>query len=118
MKSIFKDGYLKSEFINPNYRGLVGWPCQDGDLIKGIDDGFAWFGGSNFYTTEPMENVAIPQFTKFDIPVGELCWFKVHSQWTLLRYGNSIITMSTHYVPYIIAETTERLEELKDWWKR
>ena len=25
---IFENGYLKPEFINRNYRGLVGWPCS------------------------------------------------------------------------------------------
>jgi len=36
MSSVFKNGYVESKFINQNYRGLSGWPCEfDGENCNG-----------------------------------------------------------------------------------
>lgn len=188
---IFENGYLKSEFINPNYRGLVGWPSEydDGDASGGAKI-IAVCGGdvmNDSVYEMPLCNFKIPQFTPKDIPVGELCWVEQfttdYNGWCPLcgkttefisgassyPFGGpeecyNCGTTDSHYdmldldnaedskkarelkesnkaytfhikrslgfkkgfvtgankdccIPYLIAETAEKAEELKDWAK-
>lgn len=153
---IFENGYLKSEYINPNYRGLVGWPCekhigcndlwysnQDTVLVH-VDCGYGAYYKNNIYPTLfscYSETWRIPQFTPEQIPEGELCWMKAsagdipfESDWKLVvfqglknvcadngEYSRSLAMNDgcgyDVFVPYLIALTAERAEELKDWHK-
>lgn len=143
MESIFEDGYLKPEFINPNYRGLAGWPC----VVYGeIVDNLLLSNSSacrktclylEFHLQMGIEEIKIPQFTPEDIPDGELCWYKVV---VLNKYGGRFyewiqapyykicdetlgarmayrIDTSDYCVPKLIAERAEDAERLKDWAK-
>lgn len=143
--NIFKDGYLKPEYINPNYRGLVGWPCEECSVgaennrrywnkVKLISasrgkkcDTYtrldSKYGAVDLFLGE--EFFRIPQFTPRDIPLGELCWvaskegFDAASDFELLpstRYA--ISNNNTYCVPYLIAATAEEAEERKDWDKQ
>lgn len=129
MESIFKDGYLKPEFINPNYRGLVGWPCE-----RQSSFGCGWKIAAIIYNLAIFNNgkgdvnFKISQFTPKDIPVGELCWFgfehpvnngqMIWNLWKIDKATHETIKRDyTNVVPYLIAETPEKAEELKDWWK-
>lgn len=129
---IFENGYLKREHVNPNYRGLVGWPTK---FVW--TDGGASFGkllavqGSYIFNTEYIEEqdikFFIKQFTPEEIPVGELCWVgyccdDISSeddsiQWTITVYDPEewFCSLANYIVPYLIAGTAERAEELKDW---
>ncbi len=124
---IFEDGYLKSKCINHNYRGLVGFKCK---IVKGVypnqtgDRLVMVCRGSiqtEFGNRGRIGNVVIPQFTPKDIPVGELCWLKEYRKafWSLVVFEDGIGNYHIHdkIVPYLIAETAERAEELKDWHK-
>jgi len=129
---IFKDGYLLPGYINPNYRGLVGWKCEDihgnqRDLIVSITKGVVQGVRG---ATSSIDFYKIPQFTPDDIPDGEWCWFCDYHKhtWSLgvIHLGGKIEGYDLlrkeesrrHYgdvVPYFIAETAERAEELKGW---
>ncbi len=135
---IFDNGYLLPEFINPNYRGLVGWPIKrtyegSGSTFDNLliainnvdeltDDGFI----------EAGDKYLIPQFTPKDIPVGELVWVgriqmkidltkgdyidRSHIKWSLEVHNPiSNVTNKDYIVPYLIAETAEDAERLKNW---
>ncbi len=131
---IFENGYLKSEFINPNYRGLVGWSWDDG-VILSIDKNNVMFRDKLYNDSRvyfrPLDIVKIPQFTPKDIPVGELCWVGMHytgeqTYWYLRPFceywsmqGSSFVDSDRNQwdlcVPYLIAETEEDAERLKEW---
>ena len=131
-ENVFENGYLKSEFINPNYRGLVGWPCERkeftyksndydyvDDLLMCLDVRAAM---TNDEYCADFEEIKIPQFTPKDIPVGELCWMLFDDKWYLKVYNDSNLKRSENTfrfpcVPYLIAETAEKAEKLKDWDK-
>ncbi len=161
---IFENGYLKSEFINPNYRGLVGWRAKrltenagminefiiavEGDFVHVIDRNTGFW----------LKELKIPQFTPKDIPVGELCWFgtvkafdikhwtlgvyngcefddgmfffsknqdvRLHDNISRVKKGSSVWVEKYQdtidydlCVPYLIAETAEDAERLKEWNK-
>ena len=136
MEAIFENGFLKPEFINPNYRGLVGWSCTFPSMFDyDTEDYQVMFtlislNGNNKQLKEDYdctgEDVVIPQFTPVDIPVGELVWIKLGgakptkkskaSDYWVLRQCDDLIR-NGGVVPYLIAETAERAEELKDWSK-
>ena len=127
--NIFKDGYLRSEFINPNYRGLVGWPCDYGNLIGTCKDGGIIVNSMDEIVKAVIdtEDLTIPQFTAKDIPVGEWCWFGSQYpnsiMWALIPNNKLLISdviknegKNFYYcVPYLIAETEQDAEKLKDW---
>jgi hypothetical protein len=141
---IFKDGYLLPEFINPNYRGLVGWPCISND---GCDSNECYdttiictLDNTTAITCEgELDEFFIKQFTPEEIPVGELVWMgyedvknkyddEIIIHWYLARFvcikpapitgEPQIITehgCGEYCVPYLIAETAEDAERLKNW---
>jgi hypothetical protein len=132
--SIFKGGHLKSEFINPNYRGLVGWPCKFSNQISEStldminSQGDALIEGHNRISN--IRDVHIEKFTPDKIPEGELCWFEVGkgcNSWRLdafvscdeygIYYSATNTESQMGCVPYLIAETAEDAERLKDWSK-
>ena len=126
MESIFdENGYLKSAYLNPKYRG--NWISSCGDTITSIcGDKYSYIDNDDgsleveiMYTSS-----LIWQFAPKDIPVGELCWFWApdvlyRSTPKLIPLNNHYFTKSTYYiiVPYLIAETAEDAERLKDWAK-
>ena len=132
MSSIFEDGYLKPEFINANYRGLVGWDCRirigmchhhSNDKVVALTDSKAITALDDVYDKDTL---MISQFTPADIPVGELCWFwKNHCNKVLEVFDgvricrDNVINTSKssewYCVPYLIAETEEEAERLKNW---
>ncbi len=150
---IFEDGYLKSEFVNLNYRGLVGWECHRKDAytmaligekgewitdtkLTSVDGDQCYLGGvaSGFFFPMAFNNsLRILQFTPQDIPKGELVWvfdLEYPSEPKLRTFGgyteNELHCFHTseddtvgylYCVPYLIAETAEKAEELKDWCK-
>ena len=131
---IFKDGYLLPEFINPNYRGLVGWQCEV--VVKdGVKKGsnFKVLGiraGSDFFTNmfeeSLVHNIKITAFTPADIPIGELCWcwddvglLRVIFEEPLLRvFEIEDLEDFKYVVPYLIASTPEEAKERKHWHER
>ncbi|MCP4339653.1 MAG: hypothetical protein GY799_12365 [Desulfobulbaceae bacterium] len=131
---IFEDGYLKSEFLNPNYKSFVGWSVttiSDGIVGKlfSLLDGEAQC--SNYNTDQ--DQVVVKHFSPQDIPEGELCWFSNGDGWHLFRfleYDNSRNAVGLYFpmdevnggawawcVPFLIAGTPEEAEILKDWDK-
>jgi len=133
--SIFKEGYLKKEFINPNYRGLVGWPLDvtgHCDLLMVKKSVLYYWCDDQQRTKETMVKRIVREFKPEDIPVGELCWFSCgNGVWQLHKLRKVVDVTTMHYdkffpsgggshshcVPYLIAETTEDAERLKDWDK-
>ena len=132
--SVFHNGALKKECLNYNYRGLVGWDCYNHqDKIKSklvcINSGECM--DDTLSGTFGVDWLEIPEFSLVDIPNGELCWVTVYSQCdrgysfelmqlkTFVRESVGSILASSYYtaVPYIMAETPDRAEELKWWWK-
>ena len=126
MVRIFKDGYLLPEYINPNYRGLVGfsvegknWKIARLGMVHG-DRCLITLGGSLIERWK--REIKIHAFTPADIPEGELCWVKEY-------YREMGATQTCNYkwvlkpkadgryfcVPYLIAENEEQAEERKGW---
>jgi hypothetical protein len=64
-------------------------------------------------------SMVIEQFTPKDIPVGELCWVKSDffncERWGLYVFNCKYKSSRYSCVPYLIAETAEKAEELRDW---
>jgi hypothetical protein len=122
-ESIFENGYLKSEFINPEYRG--NWSIELWNSCKKMTDGrlLAADNGDYYITPDYCFSPKIKQFTPQDIPVGELVYYKIceEQDWKFLRYKPAIRAFSIldgcYVVPYIIAKTAEDAERLKDWSK-
>jgi hypothetical protein len=124
---IFKDGYLLPEFINGNYMGR--WVCRVLTKTELFNNSLAYllstFMGSVYTSHQPTSDVLgikIPQFTPEDIPVGELVFVllngKVLGGLSVLSEGllKSFDKMDCiSFVPYLIAETAEDAERLKDW---
>jgi len=138
-EEIFENGFLSDEFINPNYRGLSdsgGWPCSVKVLDGRLENHLVAVHAGVFITTTRSEGwpPRISHFTPKDIPVGELCWFaRGDGEWDLMPFGKVVGKESwimvffypvnysamsfRHCVPFLIAETAEKAEELKGWWK-
>ncbi len=131
--NIFKDDYLLTKFINPNYRGIIGWSCSyyvDYPPI-GVDsfsDRLLICVDSDYATFKTMEDcnlgdVEIKQFTINDIPDGEIVWMRHFdggpNNWIRGFWEKDMDKKFNHYifVPYLIAETAEKAEELRDWNK-
>ena len=135
--NIFKDGYLKPEFINPEYRSLVGWECE---IIHDENNLITIYTIMNqtvhsWGCTWNILELNIPEFTPKDIPIGELCWFTNKCTWVLSTfsrmltqgsYSKKFLADSTvcglghdfkYCVPYLIAKTKEDAERLKNWSK-
>lgn len=137
MKSLFENGYLKSSFINPNYRGLVGWPCEVENTSNDIymkktkrkvslllTEKEAFYIKGAHYAGE--NQLFIPKFTPKDIPVGEIVfenlkgsdlWIKAFMTDNKIQNLKKSYTEIT-YIPYLIAETAERAQwilEKTDW---
>jgi hypothetical protein len=86
MDSIFEEGHLRPECINPNYRGLVGWKCR-GKIHRFEEEidltlvALAKYPDSGFICAFDIsgqvlrKSLKIKRFSGLDIPVGELCWF-------------------------------------------
>ncbi len=143
MKIFDDNGYLLPEFINPNYRGnwsgvklshLIKTYCKKELVFEdraltliAVSNGF--LVGSeccHIGTVDGLnKNIYIPKFTPKDIPVGELCWVKINGKWMLVvmqkkcsEYGfycNNNCYIMIDCVPYLIAETAEDAERLKNW---
>ncbi len=147
MESIFEDGYLKQEFINPNYRGnwdcdifiystesldhkKQQWRCASLLAISG-DFVFAAIVGK-MAGEHDLKDTKIKQFSLEKIPVGEWCWVgriqkqidcrgggyidRSYIKWTpeVHSFINNVPNKD-YVVPYLIAETKEDAERLKDW---
>lgn len=130
--SIFENGFLKNQYLNDRYRGLVGWTFSYTD-----SQSYTLF--SNEYgtcqTTEDitgsvcLEDVYIKEFTQDDIPEGELVWLGYickdisveddSVQWELLPKDSesNFFKSADLCVPYLIAENERIAEELCDWDK-
>ena len=123
---IFEAGILKFAHLNPNYRGLKGWPCKIGGKDEEL---IAVFNG--VYQTKTRHSNIMPEiswFTNLQIPEGELVWMQdIFWGWHLLPFGG-VSTSDTSYmssncdgkyytrmVPYLIAETAADAQELVDW---
>ncbi len=127
MESIFEDGYLKQEFINPNYRGFPGWDCELWCGIRGniIKDKLLLNSYNGMVLEEHNINinntVKIPQFTLEKIPVDEIVWIKPRNGDLICWYKcfmKDIYRCSankSYIVPHLFAETEEDAERLKDW---
>lgn len=146
-EKIFENGFLKPNVFNPNYRGIIGWPCE---VFKSGAGGSFWSGSNTIISIDSMDNmydkeecvqlkritklvrsqdVRVKEFTPADIPVGELCWVKFYpeSQWLartkaefdeVCNNGYAQVKIDeTYCVPFILAETAEDAELMKDWWK-
>ncbi len=129
--SIFKDGYLKAEHLNPHYRGLVGWPITlwDGDLtgeLCWVDTQRTIIFRRGYHGVFPLEGVRVHQFSPQDIPLGELCWFKAEggNKWRLavlsdvvhgIYYEANGTRLFDYCVPHLIANTAEEAEARKTW---
>lgn len=129
---IFEGEYLKAEYLNPQYRGLVGWPCEivtgvygyiSGNLISCREHYFFVEDCDNCVTIEnnfSNEPIRIEQFEPKDIPVGELVLIKYFrtAVWRLEKFaGITNYNPHDYIVPYLIAATPEQAEERKDWCK-
>lgn len=135
---IFGNGLLKNEFINHNYRGLVGWKIDyEYDLIAVRNRRAMYVNANDDLHNTVTDTVNIKQFSLKDIPMGELCWFKetgehASGDWALMTREQALVleydeyqtckgwnreaySESKYCVPYLIADTPERAEELKDW---
>ena len=135
---IFENGLLKNEFINRNYRGLVGWKIDyEYNLVAVRNRRAMSINANDDLHNTVTETVNIKQFTVEEIPVGELCWMGDGSgEWVLCPFGgvkkrwlngkkeiNRFIASDESYegiiaVPYIVAETKEDAEKLKDLFTR
>ena len=134
---IFKDGYLDVKYLNPNYRGIVGFPADwwmglyvepDHWIDTSILTTKNGTHVSNGYHTISMWyddfcRVRIPQFHIDDIPIGELVWIErphfAQSKRSLTSFYLEVlgeyINPKYRIVPYLIAGTEEDAEKLKDW---
>ncbi len=136
--NIFKDGYLKKKYLNPEYRGLVGWLCKEegewdnGKLVAVAQNRvFVKQPNGPFPYCDFLETIQIPEFTPQQIPAGEFCWVKyfidgVRDLWRLkvsegITPGGCLNTaddgMFICFVPFLIAKTEEDAERLKNWHK-
>ena len=131
-ESIFEDGYLKTEFINNEYRGLVGWPCKT-NAIDGLryEDKLYGMNGRELYFldvvySDEVEHIKIKEFSAEDIPEGELVWVYLPIEpcsWELAVLTKDLRCMTVQCktyskyrpVPYLIAKTAEDAERLKNW---
>jgi len=125
--SIFENGYLKNDCINPNYRGLVGWVSElvyantwdEEALVLGSGIIISIYNKSTNIAGDQqgreIKSFKVPQFTPKDIPMGELCWVYTGGDWILVVHRPQTVEILT--VPYLIAETAEDAERLKDWSK-
>ena len=78
MEAIFENGYLKPEFINPNYRGLVGWKSVGNSNIISVTNGVVVANSkSGGFGHTLLKRIKIPQFTPADIP-GTFSWCMSH----------------------------------------
>jgi len=139
--NIFNDGYLNIQYLNPNYRGIVGFPAdwhialhmenehwEDARILtthmgEYVSNGFEtikYWGHDNFC------RLRIPQFAIDDIPLDEYCWVNYGGEWKKETYLEFItaydeivfkheIDKPLYCVPTLIAETKEDAENLKDW---
>ena len=128
---IFENGLLKNEFINRNYRGLVGWKIDyEYDLVAVRNRRAMYVNENDDLHNTVTDTVNIKQFYPEKIPHGELCWFGNDSgDWIFAKLrrvdcerGKYVSDMGLgqnweHCVPYLIAETKERAELLKYWHK-
>ena len=139
IKDLWIDGYLNPEYINPNYRGLVGWPCQDHSVYDAnksewSDNYLLGISGNDFFLLDHRNKnnliaVRIKAFTPEHIPEDELSWCKFITKndadtgWILiskkefdsmlLYWGDRI--KEPWFVPYLIASTPEEAERRKKW---
>jgi hypothetical protein len=126
--SIFKDGMLNPEYINPNYRG--NWPMSVPgfcELLIVKDDVFYYWSDERQDVLSTRCKDVIYKFTPEDIQEGELCWmWYLDTDWVLRVFDNVKIGVDNKYrdsegnrfkycVPFLIAETAEKAEELKHW---
>ncbi len=133
---IFENGYLLNEFLNDSYRGIVGWEDIDNCTVVAIHgDETAYIDKGNNLETIPTDIITFKEFKRTDIPKGELCWFSDNGKtWYLSQFDriykesknvNQFGASTTgagkygydfkYCVPYLIAETAEEAEVLKDW---
>lgn len=126
--SIFENGYLKPEYLNPQYRGLVGWPFMTWDMVNEklnissdnmvcITDTMVVTQGDDLYRRCDLR---IEKFGPKDIPVGELVLIKYFrtAVWRLEKFaGITNYNPHDYIVPYLIAATPEEAEERKGWHK-
>ena len=139
--NIFNDGYLDIQYLNPNYRGIVGFPADwwialhmedehweearilTTHLGKYVSNGFATIN----YWNDDFCRLRVEQFAMDDIPLEEYCWSKLGGgEWKketrlefITAYDEIVfkneIDEPLYCVPTLIAETKEDAEKLKDW---
>jgi len=127
--SIFKDGYLKKEYINDKYASTEGFPatlagiCVDKRLKAVVNDCKSFFCTDGVSYPERM--LRIPEFTHEDIPEGDIIWCcgSGSYKWTK-KFWKKPKTPMIHYlsrnsiVPGLIAPDEETAEILRNWHKQ
>jgi len=117
---IFENGYLKSEFINPEYVSTSGgWETSCGNKIisKLKAQVCYYYTAVDRMAVDGFRTFKIKQFKPSEIPIGELCWFNWEGTgWFLIpmtrqRQKSEDILC----VPSIIAKDEEQAEKLKGW---
>lgn len=99
---MFKDGYLVNDFLNKDYRSLVGWKCAwwanrsivnpkweflYTDNLMSISKNSGCCFGTDFVEPFELQKIRIDEFTIHDIPQGELCWFSDNGKtWYLSQF--------------------------------
>ncbi len=120
---IFENGLLVNRFLNPNYRGLVGWEVQELLSVRkliAIKNGGDTFVFENGYNNSTSCVHKIRKFTLEEIPVGELVWVQdtEHDEIELKPFEVFMPSNCSIIVPYLIADTEEKAVELRDWNKK
>ena len=139
--NIFKDGYLDIQYLNPNYRGMVGFPAdwwialhmedehwEDSRILTTYNKSYVSNGYEtiNYWGYDKFCKLRIPQFSIDDIPLEEYCWVNYGGECKKETYLEFVTTYdeivfkneideSLYCVPTLIAETKEDAEKLKDW---
>jgi len=139
--NIFKDGYLDLRFLNPEYRGISGFPAEwfigihvepsdwHNSSVLTIRDGKYVSNGYDtikFHNDDDMELLRIPKFASNDIPLDEYCWVNYGGEWKLETRLEFVTTYDEivhkheideplYCVPTLIAETRFEAEKLKEW---
>jgi len=127
---MFKDGILKKEFLNPDYRGswLIQVMTSEGDKYNDTAGLLLATFNGQFHTTllkcNEVTDIEVREFTTEDIPEGEIVWIKgagaynwTKKFWTLPKQKIEHYLQRNSVVPSLVAADAVQAEKMCGWWK-